>query len=143
VNRPVRKLDTDVNVSTVVGMAAHLDLAPILSSIDLDALEASDAPVLELEAEEVWGSEPPSVLAGTVAQGMALLVSPAVGRFQARAEAGLVGEGTVVAVVTGGGSRIDQVCAPVAAEVCGLLAFDGQLVQPGQPLAWLRRLDAA
>lgn len=114
-------------------MASTITLAP-----DLDVL---DAP--ELEAGDVWGTEPVSSLAGTTAAGMALLVAPAVGRFQAAAEAGLLGPGGVVGIVTGGGGRQDQVRVPVAAEICGFLALDGQLVQSGQPLAWLRRVDAA
>jgi len=95
--------------------------------LDVGASNTSDAPA--------------SVLAGTVAAGMGLLVAPATGRFHAEVGCGFVGPGTVVAVVTGGGGRRAAVTVPVPAEICGLLALDGQLVQDGQALAWVRRLD--
>jgi hypothetical protein len=85
---------------------------------------------------------PASTLASSVAADMGLLVSPVTGRFRTCAREGVVGPGTLVGLVTGGGGRADEIRVPVAAEICGLLALDGQLVQAGQALAWVRRLDA-
>jgi len=96
----------------------------------------------ELESSDVCGHEPSSALAGTTAAGMALLVAPAVGRFQPVAETGMLGPDGVVGLVTGGAGRQDEVRVPVAAEVCGILAVEGQMVQQGQPLAWLRQVGA-
>ncbi|MPZ89026.1 MAG: hypothetical protein GEU81_13345 [Nitriliruptorales bacterium] len=87
------------------------------------------------------GDEPASVLLGSVAAGMALVVAPSIGRFRPLVDTGLVASGTVIAVVNGGGGRADDVRVPVAAEVRGLLALEGQTVQTGQALAWVRRLD--
>lgn len=90
------------------------------------------------------GSDAPaSTLAGSVAADMGLLAAPTTGRFRAHVEHGVVGPGTVLGEVTGGGGRVDEIRVPVAAELCGLLALDGQLVQTGQALAWVRRLDPA
>jgi hypothetical protein len=83
---------------------------------------------------------PASTFAGSVAAEMSLLVAPTTGRFRPRAGLGLVGRGALIGVVTGGGGRVSEVRAPLAAEVCGLLAIDGQLVQAGQALAWIRRV---
>ena len=84
---------------------------------------------------------PPTALAGSVAADLGLLAAPAAGRFRAEVASGLVGAETVVGTVTGGGGRGTPVMVPVPAEVCGLLAFDGQMVQRGQAVAWIRRLD--
>lgn len=97
---------------------------------------------VSLDTASAESDAPASTLAGTVAADMSLLVAPATGRFRARTERGLVGAGTVLGTVTGGGARSDAVTVPVSAEICGLLALDGQLVQAGQALAWVRRLDA-
>lgn len=132
-------VDTDVNVSTVGGMApTTIDLAPARPA---DVLTV-DTDLPDLEVCDVCGQDPHSTLAGTTAAGMALLVAPTVGRFQPVADAGLLGPGSVVGVVTGGAGRADEVRIPVAAEVCGFLAMQGQTVQAGQPLAWLRQVDA-
>jgi len=104
-------------------------LAPPLSPIIPDATVAT-------------GGDPASTFAGTVAARMGLLVAPAIGRFRALVSAGRVEPGTLIGVVTGGGGRADEVRVPVAAVVCGLLALEGQLVQSGQALAWIRRLEA-
>lgn len=85
------------------------------------------------------GDEPASALAGTVAAGMGLLVAPTTGRFRALVHSGVLRAGTVLGVVTGGRGRVDEVRVPVAAEICGLLALEGQIVQVGQALAWIRR----
>lgn len=106
---------------------------------------ATIAPPLSLitpDATVSTGGDPASTLAGTVAARMGLLVAPAVGRFRALVSHGRVEPGTVIGVVTGGGGRADEVRVPVAAVICGLLALEGQLVQSGQALAWIRRLEA-
>jgi biotin carboxyl carrier protein len=90
-------------------------------------------------AGEVAGGEPASALEGTVAASMGLLVAPTTGRFRALAHSGVLRAGQVLGVVTGGRGRADEVRVPVAAEVCGLLALEGQIVQVGQALAWVRR----
>ncbi len=111
-----------------------------MSSTTIAPPEPAPAPVLYADAEAASTDAPPSTLAGSVAADMSLLAAPTTGRFRARVDSGIVGPGTVVGVVTGGGGRADEVLVPVAAEVCGLLALDGQLVQAGQALAWIRRV---
>lgn len=99
-------------------------------------------PLKPMEVEIVPpGAEPASMLQGIVADGMALIVAPSIGRFHPVMDSGLVDPETVVAVVNGGGGRADEVRVPVAAELHGLLALEGQIVQTGQALAWVRRLD--
>ena len=93
------------------------------------------------DATAAIGGDPASTLVGSVAARMGLLVAPAIGRFRALVAAGRVEPGTLIGVVTGGGGRADEVRVPVAAIVCGLLALEGQLVQSGQALAWIRRLE--
>jgi biotin carboxyl carrier protein len=99
-------------------------------------------PLPDADAEAPTNDAPATTLAGSVAAGMSLLAAPTTGRFRGCVERGIVGPGTVVGMVTGGGGRADEVVVPVAAEVCGLLALDGQLVQAGQALAWVRRCEA-
>jgi hypothetical protein len=84
---------------------------------------------------------PPTSLAGSVAADLGLLTAPSAGRFRANVASGLVGRDTVIGTVTGGGGRSTAVTVPVAAEVCGLVVFEGQMVHRGQALAWVRRLD--
>lgn len=90
---------------------------------------------------DVDGDAPASTLASTVAGDMGVLTAPATGRFRALLGSGVAAAGAAIGSVTGGAGRIDEIRVPVAAEVCGLLALDGQLVQLGQVLAWVRRLD--
>ncbi len=129
-------VDTDVNVSIVGGMSTAA-LAPPTSSISLDP----DTGSVISGATVATGGDPASTLDGTVAHGMGLLVAPAIGRFRAVVADGPVESGALVGVVTGGGGRSDEVRVPVQAEVCGLLALEGQLVQSGQALAWIRRIE--
>lgn len=96
-------------------------------------------PPVDVDASDT--DAPATTLAGSVAADLGLLTAPTTGRFRALVEQGVVGPGTVLGEVTGGGGRVDPIRVPVAAELCGLLALDGQRVQAGQALAWVRRLD--
>ena len=76
--------------------------------------------------------------AGSVAEGLALLVAPSCGRVDAVRGGGEVRPGEVVALVRGGAGRADPVSAPVALHLEGLLVRDGQTVRTGQAVAWAR-----
>jgi len=77
-------------------------------------------------------------MAGTAAEGLILIVAPSNGRFQPRLNEGAISAGTLVAHVTGGRGRADEVRSPTDGVVLGLLARPGQLVTRGQALAWAR-----
>jgi len=99
---------------------------------------ATPAPLVGGAVVARGSADPASCLAGSVAHGMGLVVAPSTGRFRPLVDSGRVDAGTVIAVVTGGGGRADEVRVPVSAVVNGLLARAGQLVQPGQAVAWIR-----
>ncbi len=80
---------------------------------------------------------PASCLAGTVAEGLTLVVAPSTGRFQPT-DGGTAERGDLVGHVTGGKGRADEVLAPTAGEVARHLVRPGQLVRRGQGLVWLR-----
>lgn len=100
--------------------------------------QAPPAPLVSGAVVARGGADPASCLAGSVAAGMGLVVAPSTGRFRPLVDNGRVEAGTVIAVVTGGGGRADEVRVPATAVVNGLLAREGQLVQPGQAVAWIR-----
>lgn len=77
-------------------------------------------------------------LAGTAAERLVLIVAPSNGRFRPRVSEGAVSMGALVAHVTGGRGRADEVRCPADAVVRGLLARPGQLVSRGQALAWAK-----
>lgn len=102
----------------------------------------SDTPLMPSDLG-VDGDAPASTLAGSVAADMGVLTAPATGRFRALLRGGAANAGSVLGSITGGAGRVDEIRIPVAAEICGLLALDGQLVQLGQVLAWVRLLERA
>ncbi len=77
-------------------------------------------------------------LAGTAAERLVLIVAPSNGRFRPKVSDGAVPVGALVAHVTGGRGRADEVRCPADVVVHGLLARPGQLVQRGQALAWAK-----
>jgi len=69
-----------------------------------------------------------------------LVVAPAVGRFRPTIDARRVRHlrrGEQIGVVEGPRHEV-VVRSPFAGEVMGLLAWDGERVQSGEPLLWLR-----
>jgi hypothetical protein len=128
-----RAVDTDVNVSTVADMPPTVALPPPLSAPPLVPRDPSEF--------GVDGDAPASTLAGSVAADMGVLTAPSTGRFRALLRGGVAAAGTALGSVTGGAGRVDEIRVPVAAEICGLLALDGQLVQLGQVLAWVRLVE--
>lgn len=126
-------LDADVNVSSVVPMPPSSIVAP-----PRPAPALSDRPLVSGAVVAREGADPASCLAGSLAEGMGLIVAPSIGRFRPLVGPGRVPAGAVVGIVTGGGGRADEVRVPVPAVVHGVLARDGQLVQRGQALAWIR-----
>lgn len=130
-----RLLDTDVNVSTVGRMTPSTTLAP---SRPAQAPATAPTPLVSDAVVAHGTADPASCLAGSVAHSMGLVVAPSTGRFRPLVDGGRVDAGTVIAVVTGGGGRADEVRMPAAAVLNGLLAREGQLVQPGQAVAWFQ-----
>lgn len=81
----------------------------------------------------------PLALAEHPAADLAVLVSPATGRFRGLAGASAVlGRGGVLGHVTGAAPR-SAVSSPVDTVVDGLLVRSGQAVEAGQVIAWGRR----
>ena len=69
-----------------------------------------------------------------------MIVSPAAGVFRPAADLDdetAVEQGTQVGVVEGPGSSV-PVRSPFGGQVMGVLAFPGERLRPGQPVAWLR-----
>ncbi len=88
-------------------------------------------------------NEPASVLTGSVAESLAVVVAPRTGRFQPIMEVEQVEAGQILGHVTGGRGRADEVRSPVRALVRRLLVRPGQLVGTGQGLAWLQPIEGA
>ncbi len=85
-------------------------------------------------------SRNPGELAGSAAEDLVLIVAPCNGRFQPEVRRGAVDAGAVVARITTA-RQSEEVRIPAAATVEGLLSLPGQLVTPGQALAWARVRD--
>lgn len=98
-----------------------------------------------LEAAEAVDEayEPATVLSGSVAESLAVVVAPTTGRFRPVEGVDQVEPGQVLGHVTGGRGRADEVRSPVRALVRRLLARPGQLVGTGQGLAWLQPIEAS
>ncbi len=86
--------------------------------------------------------EPATVLSGSVAESLAVVVAPRTGRFQPVSGVEEVEPGQLLGHVTGGRGRTDEVRSPVRALVRRLLARPGQLVGAGQGLAWLQPIES-
>jgi biotin carboxyl carrier protein len=84
---------------------------------------------------------PASSLAGTLVDGLAVVVAPSTGRFRPAA-APSSGEGDLLGHVTGGKGRADEVRAPVDGTVDRFLVRPGQLVTRGQGLVCVLRSRA-
>jgi biotin carboxyl carrier protein len=89
-----------------------------------------------------------SVLQGSVAESLALVVAPSTGRFRPVADlavgsagspGAVVRSGQLLGHVTGGAGRADEVRSPWDARLCAPLVRAGQLVSRGQGLVWLSR----
>lgn len=81
----------------------------------------------------------PLAFAEHPATDLAVLVSPAAGRFRGLAgAAAVIGSGGLLGHVTGAGTRA-AVSSPNDTVVDGLLVRTGQTVAAGQVLAWGRR----
>jgi biotin carboxyl carrier protein len=69
-----------------------------------------------------------------------LIVAPAVGRFRLTAVAyrgAYVDEGQEIGVVEGPSTEA-SVCSPFSGRLMGVLAFEGERLRTGQPVAWMR-----
>ena len=87
--------------------------------------------------------EPPGVgLEGSTASRLLVVVARFHGRFRPVVTQGTVAAGALLGHITGGG-RKEQVRAPAAIDVQGLLALPGHLVSPGQALLWAHHEDQA
>ena len=86
--------------------------------------------------------EPGVGLESSTAARLLVVVARFHGRFRPLVTQGTVAAGALLGHITGGG-RKEQVRAPVAIDVQGLLALPGHLVTPGQALLWAHHEDRA
>lgn len=90
----------------------------------------------------VRGDHRRGVLEGSTAERLLIVVARVHGRFRPAVVGGVVDAGALLGHITGGG-RSEEVRAPAALEVQGLLAHSGHLVAPGQALIWAHHVEAA